>query len=219
MKYDLHVHTCYSRNDGFDHPRDFFKHARKKGLSGFAIADHNSVDGLRIAKELRSEFSDILFIRAQEISSKAGHVLAYGIDTLVPRDLALDETIEIIHDLGGIAVAAHPFDFFRKCVNKKIIGCKIDGIEAINGHTMIGNAKAKRFAKKYGYCITAGTDAHLAKNIGKCYIQSSAETEEDLIDAILERKVTVHGKSSFFMVGSEFFQKRMQRALFNSKIE
>jgi len=217
MKYDLHLHTCFSLNDGFDHPKEFFKVARKKGLSGLSICDHNSVEGTKVAKQLSHDFKDIVVIRGQEISSKAGHILAYGIDTLIPRDLSLDETIEAIHDEGGISIAAHAFDFFRKCVDKKIIGSKIDGIECTNGHTMVGNSKAKRIAKKYGYAYTAGSDSHLAKHTGLCYVECDAETEDDIITAILKKELTLHGKSSFFVVGNEFFQKRLQRALSTGK--
>src|SRR2546423_15344972 len=80
------------------------------GLDGIAISDHNAVGGV-LAAEMAAG-PDFLVIPAVEISTKSGHVLAYGVREAVPRDLGVAETVERIVALGGVAVAAHPYRFW-----------------------------------------------------------------------------------------------------------
>lgn len=42
MKYDLHTHSKYS-SDGWIDPEMLVKTAIKKGLSGIAVTDHNTI--------------------------------------------------------------------------------------------------------------------------------------------------------------------------------
>ncbi len=210
MKYDLHLHSCYSK-DGFDKPKTFFKLAKKKGFSGFAITDHDSVAALNKLKEQSRRYKDITIIRGQEISSKDGHILAYGIENVIPKKLSFSETIEKIHHEGGIAIAAHPFDKFRDGVGDKVINSKIDGLETINGHTVIGNSKAKKIAKDYHFSTTAGSDAHLAQNIGRCYIECDGESEDEVISNILTKEVKVFGKGKLTSMLSESIKKRTKK--------
>jgi predicted metal-dependent phosphoesterase TrpH len=78
MKLDLHVHTKYSA-DGIVEPIDYIKFARKSGLDGFAITDHNEVKGAAKTYELAKKNKDLIIIRGIEVSSDQGHILGYGI--------------------------------------------------------------------------------------------------------------------------------------------
>ena len=215
MKFDLHLHSCYS-TDGFDPPKNFFKVARVKKIDGFSITDHDSIEGSKKAYAMSKDFENIIVLRAVEISTIDGHILAYGVTELIPKKLSLEETIDKIHDLGGIAIAAHPFDFLRVCVGKQVIDTKIDGLEVINGRTAIGNGKAKKIAKENSFLVTAGSDAHLAKNIGSCYIECDANTEDELIYAIKKKTVSVHGKGTLRSLVFEAIDKRFKK-LFGKK--
>jgi len=44
MKFDLHVHSCYSKdsNASLD---DILEYAASNGLDGFAICDHDRIEG------------------------------------------------------------------------------------------------------------------------------------------------------------------------------
>ena len=44
----------------------------------------------------------------EEISTLNGHLIGLFLEELVPPGLTAHETIERIHDQGGLAVAAHP---------------------------------------------------------------------------------------------------------------
>ena len=57
--------------------------------------------------------TDILAIPSIEISSSLGHILGFGCEENIPRDLSPQETIDRIHDLGGLAIVPHPYCFYR----------------------------------------------------------------------------------------------------------
>ena len=44
MKFDLHVHSKYS-SDGVLDPENIVRIARKRGLAGIAVTDHNTIRG------------------------------------------------------------------------------------------------------------------------------------------------------------------------------
>ena len=99
---DLHVHTCYSY-DATTTLREVVAYAKKRGLDGVAITDHDTLRGaLRLIQE-----SEFIIIPGVEITTRQGHVLALNITTPIPSRLDLSETIHKIHDAGGIAVAPH----------------------------------------------------------------------------------------------------------------
>ena len=67
LKIDLHTHSSYS--DGLGTPRSILECARKKGLDGLAITDHNTLEGYYKAKEYDS---NLLLVPGYEVETKAG---------------------------------------------------------------------------------------------------------------------------------------------------
>ena len=164
MILDIHLHSKYS--DGLYSPRVIAKQAKMLDLDGFALTDHDTVDGLMEAKRAAKEFN-LKFIPGTEVSSDQGHVLALGVDEVVGKG-PLDETIERIHELGGIAIAPHPYDIFRHGVRNYVKEFKFDYIEAFNARTVFPtlNDKAEFEAKKLKMPMTAGSDAHNLQCMG-----------------------------------------------------
>jgi predicted metal-dependent phosphoesterase TrpH len=80
-----------------------------KGLDGMIITDHYNVRGGLVGGKEARTFKDFRVIPGAEVTSLSGHILAIGVERDIPKDLSVDETIEIIHDLGGIGVTSHPF--------------------------------------------------------------------------------------------------------------
>ena len=109
MLLDLHNHTRYSPDSRVS-PADLVAAAKRIGLGGLAITDHNAVGGVKEAQEAAGEA--FLVIPGIEVSTASGHVLGYGVREVVPRDLSVAESVERIVALGGVAVAAHPFRFW-----------------------------------------------------------------------------------------------------------
>ena len=107
-KADMHLHTLYS--DGTASVQALLDHVeRRTDLDLIAITDHERIDGALRARELHAagDYSFELVV-GEEITTRRGHVLALFITERIPALRPLAETLERIHDQGGIAIAAHP---------------------------------------------------------------------------------------------------------------
>lgn len=76
---------------------------------------------------------------------------------------SFEETVQLIHDAGGIAILAHPFQTFyqREDLLQMAINYGIDGIEVYsNYHEPKHNRFYEDFAKKHDLLMTCGSDFH-----------------------------------------------------------
>ncbi|RLF27810.1 MAG: hypothetical protein DRN14_04965, partial [Thermoplasmata archaeon] len=78
---DLHAHT--TRSDGVLEPRELLRLAKSRGLGAVAITDHNVLT--------RVEGEGILVVPGEEVSTTAGHILAYLVQEEIPRGLDPEE--------------------------------------------------------------------------------------------------------------------------------
>jgi predicted metal-dependent phosphoesterase TrpH len=182
LKIDLHVHSCYS-SDSVITPEQLVFYARKRGLDAVAITDHDRIDGaLKIAKE-----TDFLIIPGIEVSSLNGHIIGLSVQEEVPIKLDVNETIDRIHEAGGIAVACHPIAFFKGSLGKHT-NSRFDAVEVINASAFPFRYSVKRsekLAAQLGKAQTAGSDAHYGPEIGCAYTIVEAELEcEEVIKAL-----------------------------------
>ena len=180
MKLDLHVHTDRSR-DGRTRFDELVPNIRRAGLDGLAITDHNILS--------KDTLEEALFIPGIEISSREGHIIGLGIPTPIPRGLTADETIRQIHQHGGVAIVAHPYDLFRSAINPELLTTMPDAIEVINSASILHSITWKRagkFAEKNGLPQTAGSDSHIPETIGKAFttIECDGRTVASVLTAI-----------------------------------
>ena len=61
MKF-IDMHTHYTASDGVYTPEELVKYALEKGLSGIAIKDHDTVDGIEEAINHASTYKDFIVI-------------------------------------------------------------------------------------------------------------------------------------------------------------
>lgn len=184
VKADLHVHTIYS-HDSLITPKDLVFYAKKRGLIAVAITDHDTVEGaLKIAKE-----TDFLIIPGIEVSSRNGHIVGLNLQEPVEKGLSADETVDKIHEAGGIAVACHPFAPFKRSLGKHT-NAKFDAIETINASAFPFKRctkKAQEIADRFGIPRVAGTDAHYGPAIGYAYTLLDAEPQVDTISKAISK--------------------------------
>ena len=201
MRLDLHIHSNHSR-DGTASPKEVLRQCRKIGLGGCSIADHNQIKGALEATSIGGD-EGVLVLRAVEVSTEVGHVLAYGVSDLIPRDLTVAETIDKIHAAGGVAVAAHPVRFPSGIGLELADREKFDAIEVLNGGSSgRSNRKARIMAERNRSSVTAGSDAHQLREIGKAYVElDGVSTEEEVLDAIRKGLTRVGGRSRFVSEG------------------
>ncbi|MBN2517595.1 MAG: PHP domain-containing protein [Candidatus Altiarchaeota archaeon] len=181
MIFDLHIHSKYSKFDSVSEVKDIVARAKRIGLDGIAVSDHNEIKGALEALSYSSD--DFMVIPATEVSSADGHIVALGVKEIVERDLPAKETIELIHSAGGIAIAAHPYDKFRHGVKDLCWKLDFNAIE-INGHCLVGNSQARRIAREKGKPLVGGSDAHAISGIGSITTKVDAKDVDDLLGKI-----------------------------------
>jgi len=182
MLLDLHNHTRYSPDSRVS-PADLVGIARRIGLDGVAITDHNSIGGVAEAKAAAGD--GFLVIPACEVSTSEGHVLAYGLREAPPRGLGAAETIERIVALGGVPVAAHPYRFWSGLGEAAVRAAPFPAHETCNGRTLgRGNARARAFARARNAGETGGSDSHVLDEIARAVTSVNAGPME--LDGVLQ---------------------------------
>jgi predicted metal-dependent phosphoesterase TrpH len=182
LKIDLHVHSYYSADSSIT-PEELVFYAKKRGLDGVAVTDHESLDGaLKIAKE-----ADFLIVPGMEVAAVGGHVVGLGLRQSVASHLGVDETVDRIHRSGGIAVACHPTGFLKGGLGSRVTS-GFDAVEVINSSAIPFGYSVKRnerIASALGKPRVAGSDAHYGPEIGLAYTLVNAESNvEEVVKAI-----------------------------------
>jgi len=205
MKFaDLHIHSVYSKEKSVSKfplwklkrmtLEAILKMAKKRNLSAIAISDHDNIEASFKAEELAKKY-DLIIIPAVEISTKDGHILAYGIKKNIQAKMNAQKTIEEIHQQGGLAVAAHPFSYqglsaFYKLKKRKAVSLlPIDGIEVVSCVTGVSQ-RAKKTARILNLAEIGGSDAHCLSAIGYgvTVFPDSCLSAKDYLEIIRQRK-------------------------------
>ncbi len=199
FKMDSHIHSEYSP-DSKSKIEDIIKIAESREIDIIAISDHNTVDGSKVAQKLTKD-KEIFVMPSIEISALEGHIIGYGCQENIKRDLSAEETIDLIHEQGGLAIIPHPYCFYRHGLLCKANyeDLKIDAIETKNARFIVGycNNKAKKLSKKEKLPGLGASDAHYYKFVGDCYSKIDCEKDIDsILKAIKKNKVDAFGKGT-----------------------
>ncbi|WP_253737296.1 PHP domain-containing protein [Halohasta salina] len=222
LTVELHSHSALS-HDGRDPVELLLEQAAAVGLDALAVTDHDEIDASIAAAEQAADHG-LIGIVGMEVSSAAGHILAFGIEELIPPGLSYDETLERIHEQGGIAVIPHPFQKSRHGVAPHVTGDQLasaDAIEVYNSRLFTGrsNRQAERFAIEHGLPMTAGSDAHISELVGQAITEVGADdrTPEAILEAIRHGRTSVIGQRTPWTVSLRQFgggaKRRVQRAI------
>lgn len=176
--------------DGRTTMEELLEYAERAGIGCVAVTDHNEFR----AYDLLKDNGRIIIIPAEEVSSAEGHILALGIDRLIPRDLSIQETIDRIHEAGGYAFAAHPYRWWSGLGEENTLKYPFDGIEARNGRSVpAANRRSERLARRVGKPMTAGSDAHTPRHIGEGYVEvpDDLKTWQEVVQYIMENEAPI----------------------------
>ena len=186
LKIDLHVHTCYSP-DAVTTLNEVTYYSKKRGLDGVAITDHDTLAGaLKLKKNRFTVISGI------EITTLHGHLLALNVATPIPPKLDINETIQRIHESGGIAVAPHPTLFYKSAPSLRT--SSYDAIEVINSAAIpfqLFTCLNQKIATRLGLPQTAGSDSHHGPEIGAAYTVIEADPDVDEIVCAIKKGATI----------------------------
>ena len=210
MKYDLHMHTKYSKCSNLK-PETILKLAKKHGLDGIAITDHNEIKGALEVKKLNKD-KDFEVIAGEEISTSYGDVLVYYLNKKI-NTIDFYDVVDESKRQGAIISIAHPFRTtlinnhkFKLPIEK--VKNNIDAVECFNSRTLPSdNKKANEIADKLKIAKTAGSDAHFFFEVGTAY----TIFDGNLRIAIKMKKTKVDGSIRFGAFGGvlSYLRKRM----------
>ena len=196
---ELHCHSALS-HDGRDPVEMLIEQATAVGLDVLAVTDHDEIDASLAAVEAAKDVG-LVGIPGLEVSTAAGHVIGLGVRERIEAGLPFGETLDRIHDAGGIAIVPHPFQKSRHGVAAHVTPEQLaaaDAIEVFNSRLLTGrgNRKAEKFAVDRGLPMVAGSDAHVAEMVGQAVTHLGADerTEQAVLDAIRTGKTSVVGR-------------------------
>ncbi len=216
VAFELHCHSIYSKGkrirwESFTRPREIVRMARKRGLAGIALTDHNTTKGWSEARD-EAKRCGILFIPGIEVSTQSGHIIGLGVSEHVPEGQPLDVTIDAIRAQGGIVIAPHPFDIYNNGVKHAIV--KVDVVESFNALAIdrFSNIFCDWYARRLGLVTVGGSDAHSLDMIGLATNLVPADDIDSLLKAIKRGDVIKRSNYSSLSILMEWTRERFARS-------
>jgi hypothetical protein len=166
--------------------------AERRGLDCLALTDHNTMDGV---KELQ-KIASFQVIPGEEIKTPYGEIIGLYLQEAIPGGLSPQETCARIKEQGGLVIVPHPFDLTRPSHLGEpwleSVLPYIDALEVRNARVIFPwhNTQAVRFARRHNLPATAGSDAHMAMEVGQVRVEMPAFAgAEDLLGALRQGRV------------------------------
>ena len=126
-----------------------------------------------------------------------GEVIGLWLTETPKMFMSPEETVDIIHEQGGIAIAPHPFSVHVDGMQEKIFDVPIEGFEVMNGGhpDRYSNWFAQKIMDAYPgkWAPMAGSDAHSLWTAGCCWTEFPGTTAEEFRQAILHKKTVPMG--------------------------
>jgi predicted metal-dependent phosphoesterase TrpH len=200
----MHLHTLYS--DGTQEVAGLLEWIEHEtNLDVAAITDHERIDGAQRAVEIHAAngYSFDLVV-GEEITTRRGHVVALFLTDRVPALRPLPETLERIHDQGGIAFAAHPLAMLIPSLGVRSLRAlhddpderrRLDGIELFNPSTAgrVRFDERRQLNRELGLAELGNSDAHVPEGIGTGWTWFNGTTAEAYRSAVSERQTEAAG--------------------------
>jgi len=220
---DLHMHSTYS--DGIATIEQILEHVEHHSrLDVIAITDHDSIEGALRTRDLWAKRPYRFdFVVGEEITTNEGHLLALFIEKLIPPNLSIERSIDLVHEQGGLAIVAHPLHpLFRECCRREVLDriythpdIWLDGIEAWNAgfYGIYTNPMTMSVNRQvYGWPEIGNSDAHSLYAIGSGYTWFIGTTAQDLRTSIQAGLCAPGGKlwsvSDYLHLASYYMNKR-----------
>ncbi len=207
--FDLHIHTTKGSSDSSLTPEDLILEADRLGLRGLCLTEHAGPWDRHEFQRFAALHSVVL-IRAMEVETDLGHMLAFGIDRYQPGFNKAAELRKAATAAGGFVVTAHPFRGVlsgggrrdRALIYQQVpdelpeepedaldhpVFKLADAVEVANGGTVDReNDFAMRVAGLLDLPVTGGSDAHSVHGLGKFVteFQDEVTSEAEFLKAL-----------------------------------
>ena len=181
---DMHVHTVRGAADSSLTPDQLIEEARRIGLTGVNITEHDRVWESHQIEEFRAR-SGLFVSRGMEVSTDMGHMIVVGLQQYVPGIRRATELRRVVDEAGGFMIVAHPFRHFfdpihfrrdgrppftmtpEEAAERMPVFKLVDEIEVANGGTVPKeNQFALQVARLLGKTGVGASDCHSTNGVG-----------------------------------------------------
>ncbi len=206
--FDLHIHTTKGSSDSSLTPEDLILEADRLGLRGLCLTEHSGPWDRHEFTKFAS-LHNVVLIRAMEVETDFGHMLAFGMDRYQAGYNKAAELRKAATAAGGYVITAHPFRGVlsgagrsRALIYQSIpdplpekpedaldhpVFKLADAVEVANGGTIDReNDFAMAVAGLLKLPVTGGSDAHSTHGLGKFLTEFADEvnTEAEFLKAL-----------------------------------
>ncbi|MEE8465356.1 MAG: PHP-associated domain-containing protein [Dehalococcoidia bacterium] len=200
--FDLHIHTTKGSSDSSLTPEDLILEADRLGLRGLCLTEHSGPWDRHEFKRFAA-LHNVVLIRAMEVETDFGHMLAFGLDSYQSGFNKAAELRKAATAAGGFVITAHPFRGLlggRGSRSRALIYQSIpdplpespeqaidhpvfklaDAVEVANGGTIDReNDFAMAVAGLLDMPVTGGSDAHSVHGLGKFLTEFHDEVKDE----------------------------------------
>ena len=205
--FDMHIHTTKGSSDSNLSPEEMVLEAERLGFFGLCITEHSGPWDRHEFQDFAAQHNLVL-IRAMEVDTDMGHILAFGLNSYLPGISKAQELRRAVDEVDGFTVSAHPFRglYNPRPLSKPLIYkdmpdlpstaeeaaehpvfSLVDAVEVANGGTSEReNRFAMKVAQHLGFRITGGSDAHSQHGLGRYVTVFDGEVgnEEEFLKAL-----------------------------------
>jgi predicted metal-dependent phosphoesterase TrpH len=172
---EVHAHTLAS--DGLVTAPELVRGAAAAGISVVCVTDHDVIADLSEAIDVGAALG-VDVVRGEEVTCAfppGTHIVGLFLEQQVRMHMSVEDTVDAIHDQGGLAIVAHPFmptyfaSMSERRLNSLLESRRVDGIELRHTAPVLPGAW-KRLDEYYaahreqlGAAVGAG-DSHFGVN-------------------------------------------------------
>lgn len=138
------------------------------------------MEGAVKAMDIAKDYG-LIVIPGVEVTTGEGHLLAYGVTEEIPMKMGIRETVDYVHDLGGIVAPAHPFSplgVFFMDKNKDLL--EEDFFDAIEVTSIIKGGickNAMEFSEEKKLPKIGGSDSKISGSVGDFHTEINTKSK------------------------------------------
>ena len=200
MLIDMHIHTLFSPCSELS-PLKALDRARSLELDGVCFTDHHSRGVAQLIKE-GPQNDGLVVLVGQEYATDQGDFLLFGPLPELAPSMPAPQLLQMVFNLGGVAVSAHPFRQGRSLDPELMDSGAVRIIEGINGRNLIrDNERAQEWGQAHGLSMVGGSDAHTEAEVGTVLteFERPISSQADLVQALKSGKYQPRWASDYYM--------------------
>lgn len=185
MLIDLHCHTLPLSRCSSLQVDELVAMVVERGLDGICLTEHDRSWDPAMLDEIRAR-SGIVILTGMELTTDAGHVLAFGLGDFQPAFAHARTAFEAAREVGAALFLAHPARDGALRVGSETIEM-FESVEEFNGSdSRLQNLSAGGVARTFRLPGIGGSDAHTPAEVGRAATRFEDEisNEMELLSAL-----------------------------------